>query len=59
VQLARSLGVRALAEGVETSAQAHALRGLHCTVAQDYHFARPVDAADLERLLDGPMELAA
>jgi diguanylate cyclase (GGDEF)-like protein/PAS domain S-box-containing protein len=59
VQLARSLGVRALAEGVETSAQAHAARGLDCTVAQGYHFARPVDAAELEQLLDGPMDLAA
>jgi diguanylate cyclase (GGDEF)-like protein len=59
VQLARSLGVRALAEGVETPAQAHALRTMECTVAQGYHFARPVEAAELQRLLDGPVELAA
>jgi diguanylate cyclase (GGDEF)-like protein len=59
VQLARSLGVRALAEGVETPAQALALRGMDCTVAQGYHFARPLTAADLERMLDEPTALAA
>jgi EAL domain-containing protein (putative c-di-GMP-specific phosphodiesterase class I) len=51
VQLARSLGVRALAEGVETPAQAHALRHLDCTIAQGYHFARPLGADAFERLL--------
>jgi EAL domain-containing protein (putative c-di-GMP-specific phosphodiesterase class I) len=59
VQLARSLGVRALAEGVETPAQAHALRGMDCAVAQGYHFARPLTAGDLERMLDEPTALAA
>jgi diguanylate cyclase (GGDEF)-like protein len=59
VQLARSLGVRALAEGVETPDQAHLLRGMDCAVAQGYHFARPVGADELERLLAEPGELAA
>jgi diguanylate cyclase (GGDEF)-like protein len=59
VQLARSLGVRALAEGVETPAQADALRGMDCTIAQGYHFARPVDPAEIERLLESPAQLAA
>jgi diguanylate cyclase (GGDEF)-like protein len=59
VQLARSLGVRALAEGVETPAQALALRGMDCSVAQGYHFARPLSAAELERMLDEPTSLAA
>jgi diguanylate cyclase (GGDEF)-like protein/PAS domain S-box-containing protein len=59
VQLARSLGVRALAEGVETPAQALALQDLDCAVAQGYHFARPVDAATLDELLARTGELAA
>jgi diguanylate cyclase (GGDEF)-like protein len=61
VQLARSLGVRALAEGVETPEQALAIRSRHgCTVAQGYHFARPLTAGELERMmLDEPPALAA
>ena len=59
VQLARSLGVRALAEGVETPAQAHALRGMACTTAQGYHFARPLGPDEVARLLAAPVDLAA
>ena len=59
VQLARSLGVRALAEGVETPAQAHALRNMACTVAQGYHFARPLGPDEVARLLAAPVDLAA
>ena len=59
VQLARSLGVRALAEGVETPAQAHALRAMDCAIAQGYHFARPVGAAEIGRLLTASADLAA
>ena len=59
MRLARSLGVRALAEGVETPAQAHALRGMDCTIAQGYHFARPLEAPELERLLRERSEQAA
>ena len=59
VQLARSLGVRALAEGVETPAQAHALRGMDCAIGQGYHFARPLTADAVSALLAGPAELAA
>jgi diguanylate cyclase (GGDEF)-like protein len=59
VQLARSLGVRALAEGVETPAQANAVRGMDCAIAQGYHFARPLVAAEVDRLLSAPDELVA
>jgi EAL domain-containing protein (putative c-di-GMP-specific phosphodiesterase class I) len=59
VQLARSLGVRALAEGVETPEQALALRGMDCAVAQGYHFARPLSADGVSAMLAGPAELAA
>ena len=44
VQLAHSLGARAVAEGVENAELAAALRALGCDYAQGYHLGRPVDA---------------
>jgi diguanylate cyclase (GGDEF)-like protein/PAS domain S-box-containing protein len=52
VELARSLGVDAVAEGVETAEQAAVLRELRCHIAQGYHFARPQPPEDVARLLD-------
>ncbi len=40
--IARSLGVGVIAEGVETAAQRDALVELGCTVMQGYFFARPM-----------------
>ena len=39
--MGRSLGLRVLAEGVETAAQVSALRLMGCTLAQGYRFGRP------------------
>jgi diguanylate cyclase (GGDEF)-like protein len=44
VHLARRLGVRVVAEGVETRAQRDALVALGCDELQGYYFARPVSA---------------
>jgi diguanylate cyclase (GGDEF)-like protein/PAS domain S-box-containing protein len=41
VELAHALNVQAVAEGVETSDQALALRSMGCHTAQGYHFSRP------------------
>jgi diguanylate cyclase (GGDEF)-like protein/PAS domain S-box-containing protein len=52
VTLAANLGVAAVAEGVETPAQAEQLRRFHCPYAQGFLFSRPVaadEAADLLR----------
>ncbi len=58
VGLARALGLAVVAEGVETTDQAAGLRRLGCTLAQGYHFARPLPAADLAALLAaGPVPL--
>lgn len=45
--LARTLGMRAVAEGVETAEQADCLRAMGCEYAQGYRFSHPVagDAA--------------
>jgi EAL domain-containing protein (putative c-di-GMP-specific phosphodiesterase class I) len=42
MQLARAFGVEAVAEGVETSAQAERLESLGYLRAQGFHFARPM-----------------
>ncbi|HUP72152.1 MAG TPA: EAL domain-containing protein [Acidimicrobiales bacterium] len=51
VMLARSLGIRTVAEGVETARQADMLRDLGCDLAQGWFFGRPKPAVDIERLL--------
>ncbi len=58
VGLADALGLATVAEGAETAEQASGLRELGCTLAQGYHFARPLGAADLDALLAaGPLPL--
>lgn len=47
VQLAHAVGIKAVAEGVETEGQREALIGLDCDLAQGYHYARPLPAAEL------------
>jgi EAL domain-containing protein (putative c-di-GMP-specific phosphodiesterase class I) len=51
VSLAKSLRLRAVAEGVETAVQAAALADLGCELGQGYLFARPADAATIGALL--------
>ena len=51
VQLASTLDLTVVAEGVETEEQLAQLLSLHCDLAQGYLLSRPIDALDLERLL--------
>jgi EAL domain-containing protein (putative c-di-GMP-specific phosphodiesterase class I) len=51
VALGGSLGLRTVAEGVETAEQAAALRAMGCTYAQGFLFARPLTAAAVEARL--------
>lgn len=44
IGMARNLGVKAIAEGVEESAQAEALLALGCEEAQGYYFGHPEPA---------------
>jgi len=45
--LAQTLGLRVIAEGIETEAQADFVRSLHCDQAQGYLFHRPLARGDL------------
>jgi EAL domain-containing protein (putative c-di-GMP-specific phosphodiesterase class I) len=51
VRLAHSLGLQAVAEGVETAEQLAMLQAWSCQAGQGYHFARPVDPDGVARLL--------
>jgi diguanylate cyclase (GGDEF)-like protein/PAS domain S-box-containing protein len=51
LDLAKELGVRTVAEGIETEEQATALTELGCTNGQGFLFSRPVPAADFRSLL--------
>jgi EAL domain-containing protein (putative c-di-GMP-specific phosphodiesterase class I) len=48
VSMARSLGMRTIAEGVETAAQMEFLRAKGCDEVQGYWFGRPLPADELE-----------
>jgi diguanylate cyclase (GGDEF)-like protein/PAS domain S-box-containing protein len=54
IQLAHSLGLLAVAEGVETEDQLIALRALGCDRAQGYLWSRPLPPAEVEQLLREP-----
>lgn len=51
LMLAKAFHLRAIAEGVETSAQAQALRELGCEYALGYFFSKPVTVAEVPALL--------
>ncbi|MEU4219228.1 bifunctional diguanylate cyclase/phosphodiesterase [Actinoplanes sp. NPDC026623] len=51
LELSRILGLRTIAEAVETAAQSDRLNALGCDQAQGYHFARPAPLAVLHELL--------
>jgi diguanylate cyclase (GGDEF)-like protein len=51
ILLARELGLKVVAEGVETNAQFDIVRALECDRVQGYLFARPVSALNLEPFL--------
>jgi diguanylate cyclase (GGDEF)-like protein len=54
-EMAETIGLGVVAEGVETEEQVRMARELGCGYAQGFHFAEPVPAAHVERLLAKPM----
>jgi diguanylate cyclase (GGDEF)-like protein len=53
VNIGHSLGLRVVAEGVETAHQASRLAELGCDAAQGYHFYKPLAAQSCRELLIG------
>jgi diguanylate cyclase (GGDEF)-like protein len=51
LELARSLGMATVAEGIEDPEQAEILQNLSCTIGQGYHFARPQEADVISELV--------
>lgn len=51
VMLAQNLGLRVVAEGVETTGQMSLLKGVSCDLAQGYLFSKALDQAAIEALL--------
>jgi diguanylate cyclase (GGDEF)-like protein/PAS domain S-box-containing protein len=51
IQLAQSLGMVPLAEGIETYGEYEFLRANGCRLAQGFHFAHPVPAAEIPALM--------
>jgi EAL domain-containing protein (putative c-di-GMP-specific phosphodiesterase class I)/CheY-like chemotaxis protein len=49
LDMARKLGLKAVAEGVETLAHWNLLQSLGCDIAQGYFIAKPMDAGALEQ----------
>lgn len=52
ITLSRNLGLKVIAEGVETKAQVEALKRLKCEAAQGYHFAAPMTFDVLKEFLE-------
>jgi len=51
IQLGKTLGMRIVAEGVETQEQADFLEAAGCDQAQGYYFSKPIAPEEMERLL--------
>ncbi len=51
IQMAKSLNLTVLAEGVENEAVAEGLHALECDLVQGYHFGKPMPAAEFRQLI--------
>ena len=51
IQLAHSIGIRVVAEGIEDQATWHALAQKRCDLVQGYALSKPLPAAELDALL--------
>jgi len=53
IKLARDLGIRVIAEGVETEEQSEHLKLLRCEEGQGFLYSKPVDGKEAAQILEG------
>ena len=53
IEMAKALGIRTVAEGIETSEQLHYLLNRGCHFFQGFHLARPMPISEWMELLIG------
>ncbi|MCR5627665.1 MAG: EAL domain-containing protein [Lachnospiraceae bacterium] len=51
VSMSRQLGLKVVAEGVETKEQADFLKSINCDIAQGYYYSKPVSIDEFENML--------
>ena len=59
IELAHRFGLKTIAEGIETTHEAHKLQGIGCQIGQGYLFAKPMSKGDFiagisSRMVGGP-----
>jgi EAL domain-containing protein (putative c-di-GMP-specific phosphodiesterase class I) len=52
IEMGHNLGLKVVAEGIETESSAARLRAMHCDIAQGYLYAKPMSAGHLEQWLE-------
>jgi diguanylate cyclase (GGDEF)-like protein/PAS domain S-box-containing protein len=52
IVMAHKLGIKVIAEGVESETQSQLLKDFDCDYAQGYLYSKPIPASDFEALLD-------
>jgi len=59
IQLGKAMGIKVVAEGIESTAVAQELKSLGCDYGQGYYYGKPISGRDFERRwLHGPESLA-
>ena len=54
IDLGHNLGLKVVAEGVESARSKEILQGFQCDEGQGYHFCRPIAAEDMTEFLSAP-----
>ena len=57
IEMGHSLGLKVVAEGIETEAAGVRLRDFGCDIGQGYLYAKPMPCADFETWLDGKVRV--
>jgi EAL domain-containing protein (putative c-di-GMP-specific phosphodiesterase class I) len=57
IEMGHSLGLKVVAEGIETEVAGARLRDFGCDIGQGYLYAKPMPRADFEKWLDGKVRV--